>query len=418
MSDDGRYVGPRAVVIGGGPAGLMAAEVLSASGLNVDLFEAKPTVGRKFLMAGVGGMNITHSEASEVFVARYGECREQISTWLGAFGADELRAWLDALGIATFVGSSGRVFPTDMKAAPLLRAWLKRLQASGVTIHVRHRWLGWNTDGSLRIASSNGEKAISADCVVLALGGASWARLGADAAWVPWLVERGVEVSAFKPANGGFEVTAWTDVFTQKFAGVPLKKVALSLDCGAERAAPRVGELMVTRYGIEGSLVYAYSAAIREQIERNGKALVTLDLRPDKSTEALTAALAKPRGRKSMANHLRMRAGVEGVKAGLLRELASSEVFGDPARLAKAIKALPLELVATRPLDEAISSAGGVSFNVLDERLMLKRLPGIFCAGEMIDWEAPTGGYLLTACFASGRVAGQGALEWLKLLKR
>lgn len=399
-----------AVIIGGGPAGLMAAEVLALAGIRVELFDAMPSVGRKFLLAGVGGMNITHSEAQEAFLGRYGKRRAELEGMLRAFDAEQLRAWIHSLGIDTFVGSSGRVFPSDMKAAPLLRAWLKRLRELGVTIHTRHRWLGWNADGSLRIVSPAGERAVTADAVLLALGGGSWARLGSDGAWVPLLAERGVAIDALQPSNCGFDVAGWSPWFTEKFAGAPVKSTALAII----GKAPRLGEFVITATGVEGSLVYALSADISEQINASGTATLWLDLLPGKTLEQIEQILSKPRGSKSMSNFMRTQLGLDGVRAGLLRELSEADCFIDPARLAAAIKALPLRLVRPRPLDEAISSAGGVRFEALSEQLMLRPLPGVFCAGEMLDWEAPTGGYLLTACFASGRLAGLGMLEWLR----
>ncbi|RJG12068.1 TIGR03862 family flavoprotein [Pseudomonas cavernicola] len=397
-------------IIGGGPAGLMAAEVLALAGVKVELFDAMPSVGRKFLLAGVGGMNITHSEPKQAFLSRYGTRREQFEPLLAKFGTDRLCAWIHGLGINTFVGSSGRVFPTDMKAAPLLRTWLKRLREHGVTIHTRHRWLGWDADGCLRIATPEGEQAIRADAVLLALGGGSWARLGSDGAWVPLLEQRGVQLAPLQPSNCGFEVVGWSPLFLEKFAGAPVKSTAIRLD----QEPARLGEFVVTAQGVEGSLIYALSARIRERINAEGAATILLDLLPQKTQQQVEALLRKPRGSKSLSNHLRSQLGLEGVRAGLLRELSDAVTFANPALLAAAIKALPLTLVKTRPLDEAISSAGGVSFEALDQQLMLRQLPGVFCAGEMLDWEAPTGGYLLTACFASGRAAGLGILKWLQ----
>lgn len=405
MNDSSPFV----AVIGGGPAGLMAAEVLAQGGARVELFDAMPSVGRKFLLAGVGGMNITHSEPRAPFIGRYGARREELAALLEEFGADELRAWIHDLGIETFVGSSGRVFPTDMKAAPLLRAWLKRLREQGVVIHTRSRWLGWNADGALRIATPDGEKTLNADGCLLALGGGSWARLGSDGAWVPLLEQRGVSVAPLQPSNCGFEVEGWSPLLEEKFAGAPVKPVAIRLD----DEPPRQGEFVLTAYGVEGSLIYAYSAAIRERINASGSATIHLDLLPGQPVDKVAKALARPRGSRSMAKHLHSQLGIDGARAGLLRELASKDDFLDTAQLATVIKALPLTLVRPRPLDEAISTAGGIPFEAMDKGLMLKQLPGVFCAGEMLDWEAPTGGYLLTACFASGRVAAQGVLHWL-----
>lgn len=408
MTDSAPSPRPLVAVIGGGPAGLMAAEALAQAGLAVELFDAMPSVGRKFLLAGVGGMNITHSEPYPAFVGRYAERRDEVDRLLQGFDATALRAWIHGLNVSTFVGTSGRVFPTDMKAAPLLRAWLKRLRDDGVVLHTRHRWLGWQADGRLRVAGPQGERVIEAAAVVLALGGGSWARLGSDGAWLPLLAARGVEVTELRPSNCGFEVEAWSDLLKDKFAGAPLKNVAMALP----GSMPRKGECILTAQGLEGSLVYALSASIRQRLEQAGHATVLLDLLPDRPLDTLVRALSKPRGSRSMAKHLQSQIGLDGVKAALLREVTDSTVFADPARLAQAIKALPIELVRTRPLDEAISSAGGVRFEALDEGLMLKALPGVFCAGEMLDWEAPTGGYLLTACFASGLKAGQAAAAW------
>ncbi|RYJ62418.1 NAD(P)/FAD-dependent oxidoreductase [Pseudomonas songnenensis] len=398
----------RVAVIGGGPAGLMAAEVLGQAGVNVDLYDAMPSVGRKFLLAGVGGMNITHAEDYADFVSRYGERADDLRPLLDALSPDALREWIHGLGIDTFVGSSGRVFPTDMKAAPLLRAWLKRLRECGVQLHTRQRWLGWDEHGALRIAGPQGETRVEADATLLALGGGSWARLGSDGAWVPLLDDRGIAIAPLQPANCGFEVAGWSEHLREKFAGAPLKTVSLALP----GEAPRKGEFVLTATGIEGSLVYALSARIREAINRDGAATVLLDLLPDRSQAQIADALARPRGSQSLAKHLHRQLRLDGVKAGLLRELSDAATFQDPQALAAAIKALPIRLLRPRPLDEAISSAGGVPFEALDANLMLRQLPGVFCAGEMLDWEAPTGGYLLTACFASGRAAAEGMLRW------
>ncbi|WP_353187931.1 TIGR03862 family flavoprotein [Pseudomonas sp.] len=410
MTQNSAPANTHVAIIGGGPAGLMAAEVLSQAGIRVDVYDGMPSVGRKFLLAGVGGMNITHSEAYPAFLSRYAERAPQIAPLLRAFDADALCQWIHDLGIETFIGSSGRVFPTDMKAAPLLRAWLKRLRDGGVVIHTRHRWLGWDASGALRIASPEGEISVNPEATLLALGGGSWSRLGSDGAWMLPLEQRGVDLAPLQPSNCGFDVQAWSELMVSKFAGAPLKNIAIGLNDDI----PRLGECVITATGIEGSLIYALSAPIREEINRYGAAVIHIDLLPGRPVDKLQAALSKPRGSRSMAKHLHSQVGIDGVKAALLRELTDAETFADPALLARAIKALPLTLVKTRPLDEAISSAGGVRFEAMDERLMLKALPGVFCAGEMLDWEAPTGGYLLTGCFASGRAAGLGIVQWLK----
>ena len=394
-------------IIGAGPAGLMAAEVLSQGGLQVDVYDSMPSVGRKFLMAGKSGLNLTHSEPLQQFVARYGARREWIEPMLKEFGANELRVWAQELGIETFVGTSGRVFPVNMKASPLLRAWLKRLQNNGVTIHTRHRWTGWNEDRSFRFETVEGERAVKADAVILALGGGSWRRLGSDGTWVPWLEQAGIKVAALKSSNCGFDV-AWSDHFKEKYHGHPLKSVTLSFESFRQQ-----GEFVITKHGVEGSLIYACSALVRDAIAVRGTTNIQLDLAPNLTREDVLKKLSKPRGSKTMASHLEKTVGIKGVKAGLLREYLSKDDFGNIAQLAEAIKSLSIPLIAPRPIDEAISSAGGVMFEELDEHLMLTKLPGVFCAGEMLDWEAPTGGYLLTACFASGRVAGRGVLKWL-----
>ena len=410
-------VSPRVAVIGGGPAGLMAAETLAAAGVQVDVYDAMASVGRKFLLAGKGGMNITHSEPYADFVQRYRDRHMQVGDWLDAFDADAVRAWIHDLGIETFVGTSGRVFPLEMKAAPLLRAWLHRLKESGVRFHMRQRWLGWQ-DGRLRFATPDGERLVDADATILALGGASWARLGSDGAWVPLLRERGVGVAPLVPANCGFD-TGWSVHFSSRFAGAPLLTVAAGVHGDDGAIAWRKGQFVVTQGGVEGSLVYALSAPLRDAIARDGTATLWLDLVPDHSAQRVFDEVTRGRGSRSMSSHLQSRLGIKGVKAGLLHECLSKADYADPARLAAAIKALPVTLLRTRPIDEAISSAGGVQFDALDgQSAMLRTLPGVFVAGEMVDWEAPTGGYLLTACFASGRAAGRGALAWLGATQR
>ncbi len=363
------------------------------------------------MLAGKGGLNLTHSEAADAFAARYGERRARIEPMLASFGPAALREWALGLGVSTFVGTSGRVFPTDMKAAPLLRAWLTRLRASGVRFHMRHRWVGWSDDRlGLRFESPMGDVVVDdADAVVLALGGASWSRLGSNGAWVPLLESRGVSVRALVPSNCGFDVDApsgWTEYFRTRFAGTPMKNVALAFDMANGRRFHQQGEFVITETGVEGSLVYAASGPVRDRIAEDGRAVVHIDLLPQRSAEFVAAEVARPRGPRSLSTHLKSRLGLDGVKSALLHELLAKDVFSDAARLAAAIKSLPLPLLRARPIDEAISTAGGVPFDALTDGLMLKAMPGVYCAGEMLDWEAPTGGYLLTACFASGRVAG------------
>jgi len=399
-------------VIGGGPAGLMAAEVLIQAGVRVDLYEAKPSMGRKFLVAGKGGLNLTHSEPLDEFLSRYGARRPQLEPLLKEFGPDQVRQWADGLGIQTFTGSSARVFPVGMKTAPLLRAWLERLGAAGVTFHTRNAWLGWNADNSLRFATPAGELSVQAHTVILALGGGSWPQTGSTGAWVPLLVERGIPVKLLQPANCGFDV-AWTEHFRDRFAGHPLKSVVLSFYNSDGHAFQQPGEFVVTETGLEGNLIYACSALLRDELAAGRQAVILLDLAPGWTQERLVERLSRPRGSRSMASHLERSVGMKGVKAGLLWEFVPKADFADPVKLAAAIKDLPIPLVSPRPLEEAISSAGGVDFAALDEHLMLRVLPGVFCAGEMLDWEAPTGGYLLTACFATGRAAGLGAAHFI-----
>ena len=455
-----------AVIVGGGPAGLMAAEVLAQAGVAVHLFDAMPSVGRKFLLAGKGGLNLTHSEPHASFATRFGDRQTQVEPLIQAFGGPETRAWAQALGVDTFVGSSGRVFPADMKAAPLLRAWLQRLRGLGVQFHMRHRWLGWQDhaqeaspqapqqapqvqplqhvqgapERALRFAAPSGEVLVHARVLVLGLGGASWARLGSDGAWVPLLAGRGVAVAPLRPANCGFDVLraqaptgetrraflqellgrtpeptiGWTPHFVERFAGQPFKTVALDFTDSQGRRFTRRGEFVVTASGVEGSLVYAVSHLLRDEIEAHGHATFHLDLLPDHSPERVLVEVRHPRGARSLSSHLKSRLGLDGIKTGVLYEHLGKDGMNDPVALAHAIKALPITAVAARPIDEAISTAGGVAFESLDQHLMATAAPGVFCAGEMLDWEAPTGGYLLTASMASGRAAGAGALGWLQ----
>ena len=445
---------PVIAIIGGGPAGLMAAEVIASAGaaVSVQVFDGMPSVGRKFLLAGRGGLNLTHSEEAEYFVGRYGARKEALSAMLASFGPQQLRDWAEALGIETFVGSSGLVFPKDMKAAPLLRAWLHRLRTSGVQFSMRHRWLGWADDGRLKFSTPSGEMLVKADAVVLALGGASWARLGSDGAWVPLLAARGVPVAPLKPSNCGFDIAptrpsdtaapalesrreflkeligqavtpqpGWTEHFSSRFAGQPFKSVGIRFTDSEGRSFSRKGEFIATATGVEGGLIYAASGLLREEIASKGSATFLLDLLPHKTPEQVLVEVRHPRGSRSLSSHLKSRLGLDGIKAAVLHEVLGKEGINDPVKLAHAIKALPITTTAARPIDEAISSAGGVLFETLSEHLQVNSsgpaaLPQpVFCAGEMLDWEAPTGGYLLTACFASGKAAGQGVLAGLGL---
>ncbi len=392
----------------------MAAEVLIQGGVRVHLYDSMPSVGRKFLVAGKGGLNLTHAESREQFLSHYGLRRAQLKPLLDKFGPEDLRRWVHELGTETFVGSSGRVFPVGMKTDPILRAWLLRLRKAGVNFHMRHKWYGWSNSGSLRFETPYGLASVSPKAVILALGGGSWARLGSTGAWVPLLVERGVAVAALKPSNCGFDV-AWSEHFRTRFEGFPLKSVIVSFTDSKGNAFCKQGEFIITATGIEGSLIYAISAQLRDEIEAKGNAIIKLDLAPGWSLQRLMDRLSQPRGSRTLSGHLEKAVNINGVKTGLLREFVPKQKFVDPEYLASAIKELPISLIAPRPLDEAISSAGGVLFEGLDERLMIRSMPGIFCAGEMLDWEAPTGGYLLTACFSSGRAAGLGALSWLDI---
>ena len=399
-------------MIGGGPAGLMAAEVARAAGVEVDVYDGKGSVGRKFLIAGKGGLNLTHSEPMPAFAQRFRERAGEVAGWLQDFDADALRAWASGLGVETFVGSSGRVFPADLKAAPLLRGWVRRLRESGVRFHMQHRWLGWNGT-ALRFATPEGEVDVQPDASLLALGGGSWPQLGSDGAWQVLLEQRGILLAPLRPANCGFDI-AWSEHLVARHAGAPLKAVVAHWRDADGQAHELQGECVISADGIEGSLVYALSAELREAIARNGHATLQLDLAPGRSLERLQQELAKPRGHRSVSEYLRRQAGIEGVKAALLYEVLDKSQRDNPVVLARTIHRLSLTLKRPRPLAEAISSAGGVRLEAIDKALMLKALPGTFCAGEMLDWEAPTGGYLLSACFASGRRAGMGAAAWLK----
>ncbi|WP_256645043.1 TIGR03862 family flavoprotein [Thermomonas paludicola] len=402
----------RIAIVGGGPAGLMAAEVARAAGFAVDLFEAKGSVGRKFLIAGKGGLNLTHSEPRPAFDARYRERAEAVGRWLDAFDGSALRDWARTLGVDTYVGSSGRVFPRDRKAAPLLRGWVRRLKDAGVQFHVQHRWLGWENDGRLRFATAEGHAFVAADAVVLALGGGSWPQLGSDGAWVDTLAQRGVDIAPLQPANCGFDI-GWSAHLAHKHAGAPLKPVIAHWQDAAGGRHALQGECVLTETGIEGSLIYAIAAELRTAIARNGTASLHLDLAPGRALDRLRTDLQTPRGSRSLGDHLRRQTGLESAKLALLFEVLDKTALQDMAKVAATIKRLPLQLLRPRPMAETISTAGGVRLEALDDALMLRAVPGVFCAGEMLDWEAPTGGYLLTACFASGQRAGLGAARWL-----
>lgn len=401
-------------IVGGGPAGLMAAEVLSDAGVQVDVFDAMPSFGRKFLLAGIGGLNITHSEDYSRFCTRYADRQIALQTTLDLMTPEKLREWVHALGVETFVGTSGRVFPKEMKAAPLLRAWLHRLRSKGVRMHVRHKWQGWGDLGQLQFATPQGDVEISPRATVLALGGASWPKLGSDGAWVPWLLGQGVEVAPLESANCGFEVN-WSDYLREKFAGAPLKSVALKFMDLQGRETERPGEMVIGQHGVEGSLVYAFSREIRQRLNVHGSATFTLDLLPGRSADRVRNELAGlARSSQSMSAYFKSKLGISGVKLALLHEVMSKEDFRNGEKLLATIKALPITVHGVRPIDEAISTAGGVRFESMNSNYMLTKKPGTFVAGEMLDWEAPTGGYLLTACFASGMAAGQGVVNWLK----
>ena len=448
----------KVAIIGAGPAGLMAAEVLSNAGVQVHVYDAMPSAGRKFLLAGIGGLNLTHSEPLETFLTRFYERNSHLTQVITAQPAIELAAWTKGLGIDTFVGTSGRVFPTDMKAAPLLRAWLHRLRSNGVQFHMRHRWTGWDYQGALKFEKTTAGSAdiaaqstlgsadkssksssstqpttlasspnisssarsaqhitVTAQATILALGGASWQRLGSDGAWVPWLRAKGIDIADLQPANCGFNVAAhgklgWSEHFTSKYAGQPFKTVTITVP-GTE--FHRQGEFVATQTGVEGSLIYAASKLLRERIAAQGSAAFHLDLLPQWDATKVLREVSHPRGSRSLSSHLSSRLNLEGIKLNILYELLGKEAMNDPQQLATAIKFLPITVTAPRPIDEAISTAGGVRFEAMTAQYMLSKLPGVFCAGEMLDWEAPTGGYLLTAAMATGRAAGRGALAYI-----
>ncbi len=402
----------RVAIIGGGPAGLMAAEVANAAGLQVDVFEAKGSVGRKFLIAGKGGLNLTHGEQRPGFDARYGERAAELARWLDAFDGEALRDWARSLGVETYVGSSGRVFPNDRKAAPLLRGWVRRLREAGVRFHVQHRWLGWTDAGALRFATPEGERTVRADATVLALGGASWPELGSDGAWVDLLAARGIDIAPLRASNCGFDI-GWSAVLADRHAGAPLKPIVAHWTDDAGTPQALQGECVLTATGVEGSLIYALSAMLRERIARDGETTLWLDLAPGRDEARLVRDLQAPRGKRSIGDHLKRQTGLDAAKAALVFEMLPRDAMNDATRIATTIKRCPLRLRATRPVAEAISTAGGVRLEALDDSLQLKSMPGVFCAGEMLDWEAPTGGYLLTACFASGLIAGRGAVQRL-----
>ncbi len=403
---------PDVAIVGGGPAGLIAAEVCAGAGLQVAVFDAMPSVGRKFLLAGKGGLNLTHSEPLAALETRFGSRADVVRTWLASLGPDQLRGWAEGLGIDTFVGSSGRVFPEHMKAAPLLRAWVSRLRQQGVRFHTRHRWLGMlpgdnaGAQVGLVFDGPQGHSEVRAGAVVLACGGGSWARLGSDGAWVAPLRQAGVEVADLMPANCGFDVE-WSAHFIERHAGEPLKNIQVSVGASG---MPVAGEAMLSARGIEGGAVYAVSSALRDAWQANGHALLTIDLLPAFDLARVTAAVSKPRGAKSWSSHLQANLGLKGAKASILRECAPASAWNDPMQLAASIKRLPVKLVRPRPIDEAISTAGGVCLESLDDTLQCRSLPNVACAGEMLDWEAPTGGYLLTAVMASAVVAAYGVV--------
>ncbi|WP_114010452.1 TIGR03862 family flavoprotein [Cohaesibacter intestini] len=399
-------------IIGAGAAGLMAADRLSSErpDLAITLYDAMPSPARKILMAGKSGLNISHQsgiDAPERFLARYGKAAGFMAPMLDRFGTAELITWMEGLGQTLFVGSSGRLFPSTMKASTLLRSLLTRLDGRGVALRARHRWSGWDNDGALLFATPQGQQAVRADATLLSLGGPSWPRLGTDGDFVDVLQARGLAMRAFRPANCGFDAN-WPEAFAEQWAGQPVKSVRLSF--GDNEVA---GDFIITRHGIEGGPVYGLSASLRDAIEQDGQATLLIDLRPNQSDDQLAAKMSRPRGKQSLSNHLRKTIHLQGLQAALVKALVDRETMQDPQKLARSLKALPLPLVRTRPMAEAISTAGGVALDALDASLMVRSQPGLFVAGEMLDWEAPTGGYLLTACLSQGRWAADGIASYL-----
>lgn len=400
-------------IIGGGPAGMIAAEFLSSQGFTVHLFDAKPAVLRKFLVAGKGGLNLTKAESLDVFLSRYGSSATYLKNHLLNFGPAELIDWVHYLGFSTFTGSSQKVFPDKMDAVQLRRAWIKRLQKQGVQFHLSHRWIGWNDENELLFKTKQDILPFRTDAVILAMGGASWQKTGSDGTWFKYLEQEGIKIEPFKPANCGFNVN-WSEHFRQKFAGIPLKSIILHFSPEGSKPLHQKGEFVISHYGVEGNLIYSFSAPIREEISKNGQAIIYLDLAPDWDQQKLITRLSKPRGSRSLSSHIYKSTGLRDVKTGLLWEFLSKDMIENPVTLAKAIKSIPIQLISPRPIEEAISTAGGVSFDELSDNLMLIKKPGIFCAGEMLDWEAPTGGYLLTACFSTGVAVAKGVMTWLE----
>ena len=405
----------KVIIVGAGPAGLMAAERAIATGLKVDVYDAMPSVGRKFLLAGKSGMNLTHAEPHASFRQRYSDTSHQLEAALDQFPAQSIRDWAMGLGVDTFVGSSQRVFPIDMKAAPLLRSWLHRLRESGVQFHMRHKWRGWMGDGH-QFSSGEGEKNVTADACIFALGGASWKRLGSDGAWAPVFEAQQIKVTPLEASNCGFDI-AWTSYFKQHFAGQALGTVNASVKTKNGVASKRLGQFVITETGIEGSLVYALSSQIRQQLRESGRCVLEIDLLPGRDLSRVRQELAMPRGSRSLSSHLRSKLGLHPIHTALVYESLTKEQIQDIEQLAHALKALPLNLIRARPIDEAISSAGGLGWDELDDHFMLTKKPGHFCAGEMLDWDAPTGGYLLSACFATGLAAANGVIAWLQQQK-